>query len=218
MNYLSIYSFIIPLSVFLFFFNRNKNTLLFLILGYIVYSFVNDLVYTDVNKAEIINHFLLISFTLIEYSVFAFFILKHLLSPNAKKALIALSILFYLFVFYTIIAGHLAKFDSLQVSIEALIIISFSVYYFFEQINRPEITFIYTEKSFWIICGFLIYMAGTFFLFLMSANLPKEELSKFWVISQLGNILKNVFFAIAFSIKPDAENIISANHKKPYNI
>jgi hypothetical protein len=46
-------------------------------------------------------------------------------------------------------------------------------------------------------------MAGTFFLFLQSATFSNEEFRKYWIISQVGNIIKNLLFAVAFYIKPN---------------
>lgn len=52
---------------------------------------------------------------------------------------------------------------------------------------------------FWIILGFLVYLAGSFFIYTFADNLDKNDRVKFWFIPFIFNTIKNIFFTIAFS-------------------
>ena len=45
-----------------------------------------------------------------------------------------------------------------------------------------------------------MYLAGTFFIFIYSANLTQEELDQYWPINYFFNALKNILFGLAFFI------------------
>jgi hypothetical protein len=99
--------------------------------------------------------------------------------------------------------------DSLSISVEYIIIIIFCLLYFYEEINVPQVTFIYSTKAFWIITGILIYSAGTFFLFLFSDNLTDDEWKKWSIINYVFTILKNTCFGIAVTIKHTPDPLLS---------
>lgn len=91
--------------------------------------------------------------------------------------------------------------DSSSITIEYILIIIYSLFYFFEEINEPNATFIYSSYSFWLITGILIYSTGTFFLFMQSNNLTNEEWKKWSIINNIFTMIKNGFFCIAVSMK-----------------
>jgi hypothetical protein len=84
--------------------------------------------------------------------------------------------------------------------VESILIIILCLIYLYEQIDKPQNYFIYSSPNFWVILGFLSYMAGTLFLFIISNSLPWSERLKFWVINNICNIFKNILFSIAFLI------------------
>ena len=99
--------------------------------------------------------------------------------------------------------------DSVSITIENIAIIIFTLFYFYEEINDPNTTFIYTTAQFWVIAGILIYSAGTFFFFLYADSISDEEWDKFSLINFVFTIIKNTCFAIAVTIKPDSTNLNS---------
>jgi len=113
-----------------------------------------------------------------------------------------------IFILYSIIYFYSNRnlnndFDSLPASIENLLIIIFCVLYFFEQINIPTLSVIYSRSTFWIIVGILFYVSGTLFLFLYVASLPKTQTFNHWYINSIFNILIKVLFAVAFLLNKD---------------
>jgi hypothetical protein len=154
----------------------------------------------DMSKVDT-AYFVQNAFTIIEYSLFSLFVILELQSKRAKKVIILLSIIFFIGLIYNYATSKQPHFDSLTVTIEALLIISYCVYFFFEQINIPRVTFIYASFQFWICSGILIYLASTFFLFMQANALSNQERKGYWIIAILSQIIKNLFFSISFLIK-----------------
>ena len=108
---------------------------------------------------------------------------------------------FFLFSIIYFITVKNNTFDSLPASIESILIVTFSIFYLFDQMSKPQVIFIYQEPNFWFIVGFIIYFSGTLFLFIQASNLTQEVRDNFWKINYFCNIIKNILFAIAFSTK-----------------
>jgi hypothetical protein len=156
-------------------------------------------------------------FTVIEYTLFATYIFLILKKPFFRNAIIILSVFFYLIASYNYLSTVGKQgFDSLSASIESILIIIYCIFFLFEQMNAPTIPLIYESHRFWIIIGFMLYLAGGLFLFIYAANFSQKEINSYWAINYGVNIFKNVLFAIAFAIKKETPN--QPHLRKPYNI
>lgn len=192
----TLFSALLPIATNLILFKKIKSWQLWVISFYCLYSFSNDLfILNRFSKGKEIST-LLYSFTVVEYLVFATYLWAVLNSKLLKKVLLTVSALFTLYCFFYIVQKPFSKFDSVQTSIEAIVIFSFCIIYLFEQINQPQIIFIYSSYHFWIIIGILIYLAGTFFFFVYASNLSNSEIDSFLIINHISNILKNLLFVI----------------------
>jgi hypothetical protein len=200
---------LLPIIVSLFFLIQGKKTgmLLWVILFYAAYSFGNNTILVFLDDRGSNPAIWLYIFTVIEYTLFAFFIYHVLSDVVYKRALLTISVLFITFCLFNIFFQPKYQFDSLQTSIEALILLIFCILFLFEQINKPEITFIYNSYTFWVITGILIYLAANFFLYGFAATLPKEIAEQYWFISHISNVLKNIFFSIAVIVHIKKPNL-----------
>lgn len=113
----------------------------------------------------------------------------------------ACSAFFFAFAIYYFFTDKNNTFDSLPASIESILIVAYSIFYLFDQMNKPQVIFIYQEPNFWFVVAFIIYFSGTLFLFIQAKNLTMEVRDNFWKINLFSNIIKNILFAIAFSTK-----------------
>lgn len=168
-----------------------------------VFSFLVDtlLIQLDTVSHRSTIYNLLSVFTLVEYSAFTF-VLYSIIENRIFRAIILISSgVFFVFAIYYYITVKNNTFDSLPASIEAILIVAFSIFYLFDQMNKPQVIFIYQEPNFWFVVAFIIYFSGTLFLFIQASNLTKEVRDNFWKISLISNIIKNILFAIAFSTK-----------------
>ena len=144
---------------------------------------------------------ILSAFTILEYSFFSIFIYSLVESAGARKAIIVISIAFIASSIFIFFNYQNTTFDAITASLEAVVLISFTIYLLYEQNNKPEISLIYLSYTFWITFAFLIYLSGTFFLFVQYSNLPEETQETFWSINLVCNILKNILFSVAFSMR-----------------
>jgi len=85
------------------------------------------------------------------------------------------------------------------------------------------VLFIYNTSMFWVILGFLVYLAGSFFIYTFVDEIDSKDIGKFWFITFIFNTIKNLFFSIAFSLR-EAKDKSSTGlssydnfFKNPYN-
>lgn len=85
------------------------------------------------------------------------------------------------------------------------------IYYFFDQLKQPNTFLIYSSINFWIIIAFLIYLSGTFFLFIYAESMlsNKEFLQQYIIINSSFALLKNILFSIAMLMKTNQNNNLS---------
>jgi hypothetical protein len=192
-----------------------NNLALRVIFIYIIYSLINDILIFILAAAKTDLSIPLSLFTLIEYSLFSLYYYFLIDSRKFKRFVYLISVPFYALVLLNFFfLGRSKQFDALPASAEAFIIIIYCIYYFYEQLNKPQVTFIYSTFHFWISIGIFIYMAGTFVLFVQSSMLSDNERNNFWIINLISNILKNILFSISFIIPSKPSN--NSMHK-PYD-
>lgn len=202
---------ILPPVVYAIYYKRN-NKLSRIILFYCIYSIINEAarqapfiesLIPDSSQADSI---FLSSFTIIEYLFFAYY-LFHILKNRKFKVFLTLSSIVFLVVatlnLVRLLTTSAGNFDAIPISVGSIILIIVSILYLFEAIQDPEIIFVYSKQSFWIIIGIMIYFSGTFFLFLQYDSLTQDEKNSFWIISIICFVLKNIFFSISFTLKPE---------------
>ena len=62
--------------------------------------------------------------------------------------------------------------------------------------NNPKVLFIYNQYQFWIIVGLMLYLSGSFFIYIFANQIPRTEVAKYWFIVDIFLIIKNIFFTI----------------------
>ena len=82
------------------------------------------------------------------------------------------------------------------------------IYYFFDQLKQSNTLLIYSSINFWVIISFLIYISGTFFLFIYADSLinDKSFIKQYIIINSGFSILKNILLGIAMLMKPEQNN------------
>jgi hypothetical protein len=148
-------------------------------------------------------------FTVCEFTFFAFFLHAQLKSKRVKTLIFLATILFILFAFAEVFIIRLSGLDSVLIGVESIIIIVFSFYYLYEQMNDVSEQFIYNKYHFWITVGLMIYLGGSFFIYLFANQVDKQVLQQWWVITVFLYMVKNIFYLIGISI------YIKQNRNKP---
>jgi len=147
---------------------------------------------------------LLSTFTIIEYSFFCYFIYLILPKNEIKKFV---PIAWGGFLFFALVdffyVNKMEGFDSFASGIESIIILILCIFYLYLQIKNANDLMIYSTFNFWIIISFLIYFAGTFFLYIMTENMVANVAFQklYFIINIAFNILKNLLLCIAMTMK-----------------
>jgi len=193
---------LLPVIFYVSFRRRNKHEGLQVIFLYCLVSFTIEILAPLIKNAFGINIFYLYaSFTVIEYSLLTLFFYRSIQDPRIKYILIFGSLAFLAVVVTNFMHGSSSNFDSLAASVEAILIIIYSIIFLYGQIKNPSILFVYYTKKFWVVVAFLIYFASTLFLFLYAATFTNQEHKNYWYINFIFDIIKNILFCIAFCMK-----------------
>lgn len=192
------------------FFSKKVPKEIRVILFYCVYTFLNDCTIVWANSSDLgfdLSSIVLSIFTVIEFLFFAY-ILFLTLKRNIFKVLISiLAPLFIIFSTYLFIKAPPASIDAIPITVENILLIIICLCYFFEEINKPNTTFIYSSYTFWIVVGILIYSTGTFFLFMQANKLSEAEWEKYIPINHVFTSIKNIFFSVAIIINKRSKPI-----------
>ena len=105
------------------------------------------------------------------------------------------------------------KLDSFPIGVESILVLVYSSYFFYEQINNPKQLFIYNEYSFWIATGIMIYLSGTFFIYIFANQIPKNEVALYWSFTYIFLAIMNILFSVGILIL--GLNPKKKHHTKP---
>ncbi len=139
-------------------------------------------------------------FTLSEFFLFSTFIMMSIINTSMKRVIVVTQILFSIFIIVYATYAKPRSIDSISVGIETILILIFSCYYLYEQMGKVENQFIYNKYQFWIITGTMIYLAGSFFIYIFANLVDRKTLHQFWFLTNVLYILKNILFAIGILI------------------
>ena len=102
----------------------------------------------------------------------------------------------------------LRQFNSYSRTVESIILILTALAFFYQLINRLDLTFIDKQPMFWISVGVLIYFSGNVFLFMLQRAMiasGESDFSLYWIIHSCLNIIANFAYSIAFLCKPPSK-------------
>lgn len=177
---------------------------LWLVFSYSVYDLLTNvgLLYLTHRPSRV---FLYSSYTFFEYSLFTWVLYVLLRNLVFKRIIVFVSICFTIFIILYNLNGKVRRIDSIPIGIETILILIFSFYYLYEQMKDTEILFIYSRYSFWVVLAMMLYLAGSFFIYIYASQLDPKEVGKYWIFTNIFSILKNIFFTIAI--------VLNANEK-----
>ncbi len=144
--------------------------------------------------------FLYSSFTFIEYILFATVLYIIIKNARFKRIILLTSFSFILFLIIYNYEFSVKGIDSIPIGVEAILILIFSFYYLYEQMRDMSDLFIYSRYPFWIVLGMMLYMAGSFFIYIYASQLPAKEVAKYWIFTNIFSIIKNLLFTIAIIV------------------
>ncbi|MCW3118616.1 MAG: hypothetical protein JWM28_2698 [Chitinophagaceae bacterium] len=172
--------------------------------GFLLITIIVEILSLYLWNNDIVTYKIYNFFTAFEFC-FYLFILKKIINSLRVRKIIAYSIFPYFAVsFINILFFQKDSFHSITYSLGCLLIVTYSVYYFFELFQSPKSIRLTNEPSFWICSGLLFYYCCSFpFLGLTSllSTMPKILLYNVQNILVAINILLYSSFTIAFLCK-----------------
>lgn len=196
---------LLPVVLYLSFFKRNKHEGLQAVFLYCLSSIIFEFLFVALRN-KIDNFYLFALFTIVEYTLLSVFM--YLSIKNKKLRLIPIigSLIFYVIAIFNFQLKRSQNFDSLAASVESILIIIYSLIFLYGQITDSNVVFVYHKKKFWIVIASFLYFSATLFLFLYAATFTSQQNKTYWIINNTSDIVKNVLFCIAFSMKKSKQS------------
>lgn len=158
-------------------------------------------------------------YTFLEYVFFASFVWLNL---NSKKLKAIIGIFSFFFIAFQIFSysefSKNTSLDSIPVGIETILMFIYITFFFYERFQSDSSELIYEHRCFWLCMGMLIYLGGTFFFNILIGYLHEEQVDKYWFLTYIADILKNLLFAVSLIIHIKGSTRESLHHQKhlPY--
>lgn len=147
---------------------------------------------------NIFNWFLLIE------TIFLYYFFFNVLSSRLAGIIISIFTLGFLVIWLRLFIKVGAKaYLDIGVTFENISIIILSILYFYEQVNKPDSHLFYNQPDFWVVAAYLVYSAGTFFLFLYIDVLQRHDQPKYYVLHDIFKVLKSILLCIAMFMQKD---------------
>jgi hypothetical protein len=198
----------LPLLFFFLFLNSvKKEKILYFLIAYSFAEFVVNFIAYYANKIPI---FLYPLFTIIEYSLFASLLFLLIKQETVKKLIIFFTVIFLVFAIGYYFTIKINGLDTIPIGIESILILAYSFFFLYEQMQFDSQELIYNRFSFWIIAGIMLYLGGSSFIYLFANQVDKKTMHIFWTFQNGFAILKNFLFVISIYICFKQ----SSNHQK----
>lgn len=201
-------------SVTTFLTTRPRKKEIWPVVFYLIYSiaslFILNYIIQKISHKEFLSYRII---TIVEGLCFMGYLYLIISSNLAKKLLLAAAFIFFAYSIYDMTKSKAEYFDSIPTVIECLILIAFSVFYFYEQLKRPDTLFLYNTSNFWLVVGIIIFFSASFFAFIYAQNnsTSPEFKQTFRLINAISGFIENILFLIAFIIARKQSKSIKPN-------
>ncbi|MFN9711061.1 MAG: hypothetical protein ACK55K_06600, partial [Bacteroidota bacterium] len=192
----------------LFFFQKNKRNVLWVIHYYLLFSVSRQIIIQILSNSypEIVDIIGKLN-PLTNYLFIASFFYAANDKKLDKRFIFFISLLYIPTQFLQFIFTLTSVSSSIISTINTIIILGLCLIYFYNQLKKPDIIFIYLDSSFWITSAFFLFSAGTFFVFWFNLLYKNDEnfTYQYVYIHAIIFLIRNIVFSIAFLIKPYKE-------------
>ena len=206
------YTYLAPTLLFLLFWNKLRQEKIgILIASYSLIFFFLVLFEKTITTNNFSRRLYYQSFTFFEYLFFTGIFWFTIKNPRTRKAILILSLLFSAFQIIYFFTEKFKRIDSIPIGIESILILIYIFYFFFEQIKDPKGKHLWENYCFWFASGILIYLSGSFFINILANVMEKDEIRRYWFLTYIADIIKNIFLAIGVLVmakqSPDHEKL-----------
>lgn len=163
--------------------------------------------YFDISASVLGKKYYYFLYTTLEYFSLSILIGFNIQNPKFKYLYLTVSLIFLIFLVLFYLTNTIKRLDSIPIGIESIILMTFIILYFYSQLKHVSNQSIYEIFSFWIVLGILFYIGFTFFFNILVNNLDPVHFQKYYMYSFLGDIFKNMFFALAILFNTNKNKI-----------
>lgn len=154
-----------------------------------------------VNNLHIIRLFLVICllfFSAIYYNAF--------FSRVLKKTVVILSALVLLIMIVNVVFIDAIKdYPALPHTVLNIVLIFYSLAYFYQLLSRQEFVHIEKQGLFWINAGVLFYFSINIFLFMLFSRIIQAGEEDYLMIQSVTNIIANLLYTVGLLCKPQPQ-------------
>ncbi|WP_428328130.1 hypothetical protein [Mucilaginibacter sp.] len=124
-------------------------------------------------------------------------------SPLLKKiAIVLIAAALLAMICSTVFIEDIWEYPSVSNTILSLLLIFFSLVYFYQLFTRQEFVHIEKQGLFWVNAGILFYYSTNIFLFMLFQRMLSEHQEDFYIIHNVTNIIANIIFSVGLLCKP----------------
>lgn len=170
---------------------------------YLTYSLLTDYLINPLIKHSLHDYSLgLRIFTIVEFCAISYYFSKIINLQHSKSIFIGTITLFLILSIQDFISNKNFVFDSIPTAISAVILIVYSIVFFYAQLRQNNSSFLYDLPEFWSTVGVLIYFSGTLFLFIFSQKYFDNSDFKILFNSFLSffSVVRSVLWSISIQI------------------
>lgn len=202
--------FTLLIPIILFFFQKNKTKELWVIHLYLLFSVLRQIIIQllSINNSEIVDIISELN-PLTNFCFIGYFFYYANENKLDKRFIVLISILYIPTQFFQFLLELSSTSLSIISTINTLIVLGFCMAYYYNLLKKPNITFIYLQSNFWCTSGLFLFSSGTFFVFWYNLIYNNSDAfnQQYVYIHAFIYIVRNIFFSIAFLIKPYKENL-----------
>lgn len=148
------------------------------------------------------NHPLIYIFIIVSVLFFAAIYFYASFNPKFKKAILILSAIVLLIILFNVIfIESIWDYPSLSITVLGVLLIFFSLMYFYQLLNRQEFIHIEKQGLFWINTGVLFYFSINLFLFMLFRQILLRH-PEYYMIHDVTNIIANILYSVGLLCKP----------------
>jgi hypothetical protein len=212
--FLAIYTPLLPVILFFIFYKKARNQKIFFFL--IAYSFIEfsiNVIANNLDESYILSLYAV--FTVLEYLLFASLLYTLVHSEKIRVAIKIASIGFLIFISIYYLSVQLKSLDSIPIGIETVLVLGYSFLFLYEEMELESQILIYNRFSFWIVSGIMIYLGGSFFIYVFANQVDNATKHTFWAFQNVFSIIKNILFSLSIYIY--YKKALLKNIKKPFH-
>ncbi len=183
---------------------RQLDLILKIVATYFLISFLSDVVQLISQKMGVVNNhpifhiYIIISVLFLGAMYYLAFFNQFL-----KKTIVALSVTALLIIIFNLIFNeNIWDYPSVSNTVLSVMIIVYSLLYFYQLLNRQEFIHIEKQALFWINAGMLFYFALNVFLFMLFKQIIDAHQEAVYIVHNIINIIANILFTIGLLCKP----------------